>query len=50
MKEEYTLFLHVTDGGAMYLVDNHNFALANIIIRLDGWVELIRCEINEETE
>lgn len=45
---EITLFLHVTDGGAEYLVDNHNFALANIIIRLDGGAELLRCEIAEE--
>lgn len=50
MKEEYTLFLHVTDGGAMYLVDNHSFAEAKIIIRLDGGAELICCEINEENE
>ena len=50
MKEEYTLFLHVTDGGAMYLVDNHNFSEAKIVIRLDGGAELLRCEINEENE
>lgn len=50
MKEEYTLFLHVTDGGARYLTDNHNFSEAKIVIRLDGGAELLRCEINEENE
>jgi hypothetical protein len=41
-----TLFLHITDGGAQYLVDNDNFALAKIIIRLDGGAVLHKCEID----
>jgi hypothetical protein len=48
MKDEYKLFLHVTDGGAIYLTDNHNFANAKIIIRIDGGAELIICEIEEK--
>jgi len=48
MKEEYMLFLHVTDGGARYLTDNHNFALAKIVIRLDGGTELLRCDVVED--
>ena len=44
----YTLFLHVTDDGAKYLVDNHSFILAKIVIRIDGKEpELIKCEIGE---
>lgn len=50
MKDEYTLYLHVTDGGAIYLVDNHSFAEAKIVIRLDGGAELLRCEIDKENE
>jgi len=47
----YTLFLHVTDGGAKYLVDNNNFALAQIVIRIDGGeAELIKCEIGEQND
>ena len=45
---EYILFLHITDGGAMYLVDNDNFFEAKIIIRIDGGAELLKCEISEE--
>lgn len=37
------IFKHVTDGGATYLTDNHKFANADIIIRIDGGAELIRC-------
>lgn len=37
------IFKHVTDGGATYLTDNHKFADADIIIRIDGGAELIRC-------
>ena len=48
MITEITLFTHVTDGGATYLVDNDSFALAKIIIRLDGGPELIRCITEEE--
>jgi hypothetical protein len=44
--KEFKLFKHVTDGGAVYLVDNHNFAQATIIIRLDGdEPELLKCEV-----
>lgn len=40
------LFIHKTDGGAIYLVDHDNFGLAEIIIRLDGeQPELLKCEI-----
>jgi len=48
MEESYVLFTHVTDGGAIYLTDNHNFAFAKIIIRLDGGAELLKCEIDNE--
>lgn len=37
------IFKHVTDGGATYLTDNHKFKDADIIIRIDGGAELIRC-------
>ena len=47
--KEYRLFLHVTDGGAIYLVDNDMFAKAKIIIRLDGGAELLRCDIDTES-
>lgn len=43
-----TLHRHVTDGGAVYLTDNHSFAKAKIIIRLDGGAELFRCDIKCE--
>lgn len=49
MKEEYTLFTHITDGGAIYLTDNHNFADAKIIIRIDYGPELLKCEIDSES-
>jgi len=41
------IFKHVTDGGATYLTDNHSFADADIIIRIDGGAELVKC--NTET-
>jgi hypothetical protein len=50
MKEEYVLFLHVTDGGAIYLTDNHDFFEAKIVIRLDGGAELICCNIDTESK
>ena len=50
MKEEYVLFTHVTDGGAIYLTDDHNFAFAKIIIRIDGGAEIVHCEIEEKGE
>ena len=50
MEETYVLFKHVTDGGAIYLTDNHDFFEAKIVIRLDGGVELICCNIEEENE
>jgi|Laugrefabdmm15dn_1035133.scaffolds.fasta_scaffold02523_4 hypothetical protein len=43
-----TLHRHVTTGGAVYLTDNHNFAKAKIIIRLDGVTELSKCEVGCE--
>ena len=39
--KQIILFKHITDGGAIYLTDNHNFAKATIVIRLDGGAELI---------
>lgn len=48
MEEYYVLFTHVTDGGAIYLTDNHSFADAKIVIRIDGGAELLRCEIDNE--
>jgi hypothetical protein len=43
---EIVLFRHVTDGGAVYLTDNHNFAQANVIVRLDGdQPELVDCRV-----
>lgn len=51
MEETYVLFKHVTDGGAIYLTDNHDFSEAKIVIRLDGGKEVIRCNIDiEENE
>lgn len=47
---EIKLFLHTTDGGAQYLVDNDNFALAKIIIRLDGGTKLYKCKIDTMSE
>ena len=47
MKEEITLFLHVTDGGAVYYTDNHDFFLATVVIRVDGGLEIIRFDIEE---
>ena len=46
--ESIRLVRHVTDGGAVYLTDNHSFAKAKIIIRLDGGAELSRCDIECE--
>ena len=43
-----TLLTHITDGGAVYLTDDHNFRNATIIIRLDGGEELIRCVTEDE--
>ena len=43
-----TLHRHITTGGAVYLTDNHSFAKAKIIIRLDGGAELSRCDIECE--
>ena len=48
MITEITLFTHVTDGGAVYLTNNHSFKDASTIIRLDGGPELIRCITEEE--
>lgn len=47
MTEQITLFKHTTDGGAVYLVDNHSFREAKIIISFnpDMGYELEKCEI-----
>lgn len=52
MKEEYVLFTHITDGGAIYLTDNHNLFEAKIIIRLDmdNYPDLVRCDIEDDSE
>lgn len=51
MKEKVIkLVIHVTDGGAVYLVDNHRIADASIIIRLDGGAELLKCEVDLESK
>ncbi len=42
-REVVTLLRHVTTGGAVYLTDDHDFAAASVVIRLDGGPELIRC-------
>jgi len=44
MKDEITLFKHKTDGGAIYITDNHDFSKATVVIRLDGGVEVITLE------
>ena len=40
--EAIPLHLHVTDGGAEYLVDNDDFTKATVLIRLDGDPLLMR--------
>ncbi|CAB4174980.1 hypothetical protein UFOVP965_99 [uncultured Caudovirales phage] len=45
MITEITLLAHVTDGGAVYLTDNHEFKDAKVIIRLDGMPELLKCQV-----
>lgn len=42
---EVKLLVHVTNGGAVYLTDNHNMGKANVVIRLDGGPQLTRCKI-----
>ncbi len=44
-KDSVLLHRHTTDGGAVYLTDNHRFADAKIIIRLDGGAEMLGCKI-----
>jgi hypothetical protein len=34
------LLVHVTDGGAVYVTDNHDFKEAGIIIRIDNHINL----------
>ena len=48
--DEIVLFLHITGDGAVYLTDNHNFADAKIIIRVDGGAELMKCNIDSESK
>lgn len=43
--EKIILVKHVTDGGAIYFTDNHNFAKAKVIIRIDGGLELLKFEV-----
>jgi len=47
---EITLYKHITDGGTIYLTDNHSFADAAIIIRLDGGAELVKCEVESDNQ
>lgn len=47
MKEEVTLFLHVTGGGAIYYTDNHDFFEATVVIRVDGGLEIIRFDTED---
>lgn len=47
MKEGITLYLHVTNGGAIYYTDNHNFFDATILIRVDGGIEILRFDTEE---
>lgn len=47
MNDSIVLVKHTTDGGAVYLTDNHMFSEAKIIIRLDGGEELLRCDVKE---
>jgi hypothetical protein len=44
------LLRHITDGGAVYLMDNHDGYKATTVIRLDGGAVLVRCSISEETK
>jgi hypothetical protein len=45
-KKNIILYRHETTGGAVYLTDNHRFAVAKIIIRLDGKMNTLeRCDI-----
>lgn len=46
--KEYVLKFHVTNGGAVYLTDNDYFFDAKIVIRVDGGIELLKCEIEEK--
>lgn len=46
-KETVVLFQHKTSGGAVYLTDDHKFADASVMIRLDGGAELMRCDVKE---
>lgn len=50
--DEIVLFVHITDGGAIYLTDNHNLFEAKIIIRLDtdDGADLVRCDIDSESK
>lgn len=45
MKEEITLYLHVTDGGAVYYTDNHDFFESTVLIRVDGGLEILRFDM-----
>ena len=48
-KDHIRLFKHVTDEGAVYLTDKHQFILANVVIRLDGEEpKLIECNIKAD--
>ena len=45
--KEVELFRHTTDGGAVYMTDNHDFKDATVVIRLDGGAVLIRCTLKD---
>jgi hypothetical protein len=44
------LLYHKTDGGAEYLTDNHNFAKAKYIIRIDELVDCLNNGLDIDTE
>ena len=46
MKKEKPIVLvkHQTSGGVTYLTDNHSFAKAKLIIRIDYEVTVEKCE------
>lgn len=43
--KDVKLSKHITDGGAVYMTDNHSFVDAKVIIRLDGGPELVKCKL-----
>jgi hypothetical protein len=43
---QLAVFRHVTDGGAIYLTDNHNFEKATLLIRIDGAPKILKSLYN----